>query len=235
MEFARALARNTLRRIGLEKIHHPSLVDLMLKEDIATVLDVGANQGHFGIEIRERGYRGRIVSFEPIASVFEVLRRRADRDPAWDAYRCGIGDRDAELEISIAAAPVFSSFKPPSEYTAAKWAGAREVRRETAPVIRLDGFLAHHPEYLANAYLKIDTQGMEREVLLGAGDLLPRFRAVQLEVALRPLYQGQETLCTMVDWMAGRGFEVAMAKENGFDWETVRLLELDLVFVRTAT
>jgi FkbM family methyltransferase len=234
MEFARALVRNALRRIGLEKIHHPSVVDLMLKEGIETVLDVGANQGHFGIEIRERGYRGRIVSFEPISAVFEVLRRRAARDPAWDAWRCGVGDREAELEISVAASHVFSSFKPPSDYTAAKWPGAREVRRETAPVVRLDAFLADHPEYLASAYLKIDTQGMEREVLAGAGDLLPRFRAVQLEVALRTLYEGQDTLCTMVDYMADRGFEVAMAKENGFDWQAVRLLELDIVFVRSA-
>ena len=230
--FLRSIARRALRRAGLEKIHHPSFVDLLRHEQVETVLDVGANEGHYGVELRERGFRGRIVSFEPICSVYAALERRALADGQWDSYRLGVGDRAGDLSISISAASVFSSFKAPSAYTKGKFAGAKEERKETVPVIRLDSFLAQHQAYLDSAFLKIDTQGFEKEVLTGAGEALNRFRGVQLELPLRALYADQDQWIPMIEWMAERGFSVAMAKENGFDWETMRLLELDVLFWR---
>jgi FkbM family methyltransferase len=228
------MLRRSLRKAGLQKIHHPSFVDLLRHENIRTVLDVGANEGHYGAELRERGFSGRIVSFEPISAVFAKLEARACTDGSWDCYRLGVGDHDGDLTISVSVASVFSSFKAPSQYTSAKFVGAKEERRETVPVVRLDSFLADHPAYLDEAFLKIDTQGFEKEVLLGAGSLLDRFRGVQLELPIRQLYAEQDKWIPMVEWMANFGFGVAMAKENGFDWDAMRLLELDVLFMRDA-
>jgi FkbM family methyltransferase len=223
--------RRGLRKLGIERIHHPSFAGLMAHEAIETVFDVGANDGHFGSEIREQGYKGTIVSFEPIPSVFEKLKARSASDPKWHVFCQGVGDQEGHLPISVTAATVFSSFKAPSNYTARKFSGAQVDRTEMVPVGRLDRFLDQHPEFGANAYLKIDTQGFEKEVLAGAGEHLRRFKAIQLEVALRPLYDGQDTLVSMVTWMADQGFEIGLAKENGYDWSTMRLLEMDLLFV----
>lgn len=233
MQSVRALARQSLRMVGLEKIHHPSFVNLILHEQIETVLDVGANEGHYGADLRERGFSGRIVSFEPIGTVFDTLAARTAPDPLWEAHRLGVGNQNEARDIAVTAAHVFSSFKPATDYTAKKFVGAQVDRSERVQVVRLDTFLADHPAYLKNSFLKIDTQGFEREVLEGAGALLQSFRAVQLELPLRQLYQGQDSWLSMVQWMAERGFEIAMAKENGFDWDAMRLLELDVVFVRT--
>lgn len=224
--------RRLLRKTGLEKIHHPSFVDLLRHERVATVLDVGANEGHYGVELRERGFAGQIVSFEPIPSVYRTLKRRADLDSRWESHQLGVGEANGELSISVSAATVFSSFKAPSDYTRDKFTGAKEERRETVPVVRLDSFLAARPELLDCCFLKIDTQGFEREVLAGAGDLLTRFCGIQLELPLRQLYADQMLWVDMIEWMAERGFEVAMAKENGFDWDSMRLLELDVLFWR---
>ena len=237
MDAARSLIRRGLRRVGLQKIHHPSFPDFIRHENIRTVFDVGANGGHYGVELREGGFDGRIVSFEPVAASFAKLDARARRDDRWNSFRLGLGAVAEERTISVTASDVFSSFKPPSNYTANKFVGAREVSREVVDVIRLDQFIANHPAILAGdgrAYLKIDTQGFEREVIEGAGRALDRFFAIQLELPLRQLYQGQDSWLTMVDWLDQLGFEVAMAKENGFDWQAVRLLELDVVFVRKA-
>ena len=73
MDAARSLIRKTLHRVGLQKIHHPSFVDFIRHEEIRTVFDVGANVGHYGVELREGGFDGRIVSFEPIAAPFAKL------------------------------------------------------------------------------------------------------------------------------------------------------------------
>ena len=163
----RSLARRAMRKAGFEKIHHPSVVDLMCHEGIATVIDVGANEGHYGVDLRERGFAGRIVSFEPIPSVYRLLAARAAADPTWEAHQLGVGDEEGELPISVSAATVFSSFKPPTGYTRDKFEGAKEARRETVPVVRLDRFLADRPELLGDCFLKVDTQGFEREVLEG--------------------------------------------------------------------
>ncbi len=235
MDAARSLIRKALHRVGLQKIHHPSFVDFIRHEEIRTVFDVGANVGHYGVELREGGFDGRIVSFEPIAAPFAKLATRANRDKNWDCYHLGLGSLAETRTISVTAADVFSSFKPPSDYTAKKFVGAREVGREEVRVARLDQFIADHPESLADgkrAYLKIDTQGFESEVLEGAGSRLDRFFAIQLELPLRQLYQGQDSMRAMIDRLDQLGFEIAMAKENGFDWQAVRLLELDVVFVR---
>ena len=229
---ARVMVQRALERLGLERTHHPSFVDLMRHERIRHVLDVGANEGQFASGIRQRGYRGRIVSFEPVSAAFAALERRAQRDPLWDVHRLGISDVGGNAAISVACASVFSSFKPLSAYTATKFAGAKEQYRETVPVVRLDEFLSAHPELLDDAYLKVDTQGFEREVLAGLGDQLPRMKAVQLELPLRLLYEGQATMVEIVEWMHERGFQIAMAKENGFDWTAMRLLEIDMLFVR---
>lgn len=163
--------------------------------------------------------------------------RRLRRAPAaidhGDAFQVGVGDTAGELSLSVTAEDVFSSFKPPNDYTAAKFGGARETGRELVSVVRLDEFIAEHPLLANNAplYLKIDTQGFEREVLDGAGSLLGGFRAIQLELPLRTLYRGQQEWREIVDFMAAKGFDIAMAKENGFDWDAMRLLELDVVFV----
>ena len=127
------------------------------------MLGVGANEGHYGVQMRERGFTGRIVSFEQIPAVYRALASRAASDPRWEAHQLGVGEADGELSISLSADSVFSSFKAPSDYTSGKFSGAREEQREAVPVVRLDSFLGDRLDLLDDCFLKIETQGFERE------------------------------------------------------------------------
>ena len=93
----RSIARRGLHKAGLQRIHHPSFVQLFLHEGVATVLDVGANEGQYGGELRERGFAGQIVSFEPIPAVYRKLAARADGDPRWETHQLGVGEADGDL------------------------------------------------------------------------------------------------------------------------------------------
>lgn len=226
------LVKRAARAAGFDLARHkPSFVDLMRRNAISTVLDVGANEGQYGLEIREHGYQGRIISFEPIAGVHEILRQRAARDGAWETHCMALAEENGEREIAVSQKTVFSSFKRLSEYSEANFPGAQAASMEKVKVARLDAFLTEHPLDLGTTYLKVDTQGFEKEVVLGAGEALSRIRAVQMELALRPLYENQEKWFEMVRWMEERGFRTALAKENGVDLERSELLELDMVFV----
>ena len=228
----RSIARRSLHRAGLQRIHHPSFVELLLHEKVGTVIDVGANEGQYGSDLREEGYGGTIVSFEPISAVCKLLKARAAADRRWEAHQFGVGETDGELSISVSEKTVFSSFKSLTDYSVGNFPGAQEERREVVPVVRLDTFLKDRGDLLENSFLKVDTQGFEREVLAGCGDLLTRFRGIQLELPLRQLYTDQMLLVPMIQWMGERGFTVAMVKENGFDHASMRLLELDVLFWR---
>jgi FkbM family methyltransferase len=204
----------------------------MQHHNIQTVLDIGANEGQYARSVRDAGYRGRIISFEPISTVYAALRANSIGDPMWEVHLLALGDTEGERTISISEKSVFSSLKQPSPYAVERFPGSRAARQEIVRVSRLDHFIDAHPIDLRYTYLKVDTQGFEKEVLLGAGSALTSIPAVQLELALRQLYIDQVGWLEMIEWMESHGFKVALAKENGFDLDEFELLELDVVFLR---
>ncbi|MET9493424.1 hypothetical protein [Streptomyces sp. NPDC006552] len=62
--------------------------------EIDLVLDSGGQDGAFGRALRRRGYRGRIVSFEPFGGPRAGVRRAAARDRGWHVLPYALGDRD---------------------------------------------------------------------------------------------------------------------------------------------
>src|ERR1700686_1867632 len=66
---------------------------LLTQLDVDCVLDVGANRGQFAQELRGIGYNGQIISFEPIASEFSVLRRKFANDSKWRGYQIALGSK----------------------------------------------------------------------------------------------------------------------------------------------
>src|SRR5262245_60167366 len=66
--------RHVMRRL-IEKVDvDPALARHLRGLKIETVLDVGANEGQYGRILRRIGFRGRIISFEPLLQPFEVLQ-----------------------------------------------------------------------------------------------------------------------------------------------------------------
>ena len=86
----------------------------MLKaHEVNLVFDIGANAGQFAQSLRELGYRGRIVSFEPQSEAREQLERAASVDPLWEvAPKAAIGPEDGEIELNLAANSISSSLLP---------------------------------------------------------------------------------------------------------------------------
>ena len=54
--------------------------------DINVIFDIGANVGQFAREIRQHGYKGKIISFEPLTSARKKLLSFASRDPDWQVH-----------------------------------------------------------------------------------------------------------------------------------------------------
>jgi FkbM family methyltransferase len=204
---------------------------LLERRGVDVVLDVGANAGQYGTMLREQGFGGRLVSLEPLAEPYAELERRAAADGAWEAVRVAASDVDGEITLNLTQDSRSSSVLSRNERFADKdgWA-PKESRRVAAR--RLDGLVGELLRPPERAYLKVDVQGYERHVLDGAADALGRFEALELELSVLPLYEGQAQLADMLPLLAERGFRPVCLEPILLDDDGL-LMELDGLFART--
>jgi FkbM family methyltransferase len=228
------------RRLGWDLVprrkarpHEAQIVHIVNRFRVGCVLDVGANVGQYGAMLRAWGYRGRIVSFEPLAAAHAALARRAAGDARWQvAPRTAIGDREGEVEIEVSAESDMSSIRPQSALLREISPSSRITGRERVPLARLEVAAAPFLQPDERLFLKSDTQGFEAEVLAGAIGLLPRLAGLQLELSLVRCYEGEPGWRAMIDRLAALGFVPYLFIPGYFERKLARQLQIDGVFMR---
>jgi FkbM family methyltransferase len=197
------------------------------------VFDIGANKGQYGQSLRDVGYMGRVVSFEPLTSAHALLTRTASGDANWVVHpRGAIGDHDGELSINIAGNNVSSSALPMLKQLAQAAPESLYVGSEKTPLARLDTVAPAYVQGAKSVFVKIDTQGFEAPVLRGATQVLQNCRAVQLELSLTALYEGQELWEFFLADLTQRGFQLWTVLPGFMEVSTGRTLQMDAIFVR---
>lgn len=217
--------------------HDARYAHLLRTRDIRQILDVGANTGQYGSLLRsDHGYRGRILSFEPLTSAHAALTARAAADPLrlWDvAPRTALGSTNGTATIHVAGNSVSSSILPmqPAHESAAPQSVGRGVEQIT--IRRLDDVVREQGVTVdRHVLLKIDTQGYELEVLKGAEETVSAAGAIQTEMSFQPLYGGQPLFDEVYAYLARRGFTVFDIVPGFSDPRSGRLLQADGIFVR---
>ena len=201
---------------------------------IDTIIDVGANAGQFARSLRrDVGYRGKIISIEPLPHAYAKLTERFGDDQDWSAFNLALGDAEGRLPINIAGNSGSSSFLPMlwrHEVAAprSRYLGQVEVR-----IARLDGIPDLCAAAQRNAMLKIDTQGYELSVLRGAGDILDYFFLVYLEVSFVPLYENGPLIEDVIGFLRQRRFDPILIKGGFADARASHQLQADILFART--
>lgn len=234
------LVRKTLRKFGWElQRFDPAtsewavLSRLLADRDIRMVLDVGANAGQFATNLRDAGYSGRIVSFEPLAEAHARLRAKARGDSNWIvAERMAIGDRDGEVEIHVAGNSVSSSVLAMLKSHTDFAPGSRYTGSETVPLAKLDSLVDKFAGPDEPLFIKLDVQGFEREVLRGANATLRRTAGLQVELSLVSLYEGQQLYQEAIDSLQRLGYRLWSLAPDTVDPRTGKLLQMDGIFLR---
>jgi FkbM family methyltransferase len=224
----RRLLRKYFRRLGFQRKIAPDFIDVINSLNIELLLDVGSNDGAYGREIRDAGYKGLIVSFEPNPYAYKRLIYKIRNDTNWVAHQYALGESEGEALLNISQNDVLSSFKSFTNF--GKIHDGKIASKEVAKVLTIDKFLSEHTDYLLkNIYLKIDTQGYEMEVLRGALNSLNSIKAVQAEIALIHTYLDEIDWLEFLFWMRSIKFEVATAICNSSYKAQIR--EFDFVFI----
>lgn len=236
-------AQKCLDRFGLTLIanwrlhdrdHAIHLAALFERLAIDCVIDVGANSGGYGRFLREQvHYDGLIISFEPIPATAEACRRCAERYGDWRVITKALGGRSGAAPINVARDSVFTSFLQPIAQQEAGFAARNVVAgTEVVEIARLDELLPQlRVEHgFRNVFLKIDTQGYDREVLDGAGSSLAEIGALQTELSVRQIYAGMPTWLTSLQYLGDRGFNITGMYPVSRD-EQMRVIEFDCVLI----
>ena len=205
------LVRSALRRRGLEigpyQPFGAELVELLARLEVDCVLDVGAFTGTTGRMLRELGYRGRIVSFEPSSENFTLLEEEAAGDAGWEVRHVGVGSAAGTMELRLAGSAGSSSLLEPNAYALGEMPRIFTVRgSESVPVTTIDDIFEDATQGARSVFLKVDTQGYDLEVIHGAAASLPKLAALQVELALQPTYEGQPGYLDVLAELAAAGF-----------------------------
>ncbi|HWL01464.1 MAG TPA: FkbM family methyltransferase [Microbacteriaceae bacterium] len=215
-------------------MHDPAARTVLLlnAHGVDTVLDVGANDGEFATSIRELGFTGKLISFEPLEEPFRALARRAEKDGNWDVRRIAIGSESGEVMLNVAGnAGQSSSILPMLDRHEAAAPSSRYVAQQMVPIARLDDLVADL-DLGRRALLKIDVQGYEHAVLDGARDLLASGTVVgvQSEVSLVPVYEGAMAFEEAVGKMRSLGLVLQGIEPVFTDRKTGQVLQVDALF-----
>lgn len=207
--------------------------EILRRCGVTLVLDVGANVGQYALGLRRHGgYRGQILSFEPVAAAYEALARTAANDPEWDCVRLALSDQDGTAEITVAASSDSSSFLPFSDRRLSPAPGAFPVATESVRTARLDSLSALKSADVV--LLKLDVQGFEPRVLAGAAETLASITLLECELLFEQLYEGQPTFREMVDLIDDLGFRPISVAPGNLNFRTASLVYIDMIFARSS-
>ncbi len=211
-----------------------NLIGALVSRNIDVVVDVGANSGQYATDLRRSEFTGRIVSFEPLSGPFAQLAVGAAADPLWDCRRCALGDFDGSVSMNVAGnTGASSSILPMLQSHQDVFPHANYVATEDVEMFKLDSI---GPEILRPndaAFLKIDVQGFEKQVIAG-GDTTIRQHCVgmQIELSFAALYEGDMLVEEALALVDSLGFVLAGLAPGFIDIRNGRVLQADGIFFR---
>lgn len=233
--------KKAMRKLGIDVIKFTpeqseiaQIQYLLAYHKINLILDVGANIGQYAKSVRNIGYSGEIVSFEPLSTAYSKLETRSRKDPLWKvAPRTAIGNVDGEIEINISGNSQSSSLLKMLDLHLNAAPQSVYVGSEVVRISKLDTIAQTYVEnHIDSVFLKIDVQGFEMQVIEGAFQILPKVEGIQMELSLAPLYEGQLLLDEMLKRVDQLGYELHAILPGFTDKRTGRLLQVDGVFFR---
>ncbi|HET6225684.1 MAG TPA: FkbM family methyltransferase [Bacteroidia bacterium] len=231
------LLNSVLHKIGFELARYNKGINGILRRgaifekfNIDLIIDVGANTGLYGKECRQSGYKGQLISYEPLTNAFEKLIRNIKNDPAWKAYNFALGSENSKQLINVSANSHSSSILEISDThtnaeTSASYIGKQEIQIKT-----LDSVFDDIKGKSREIFLKIDTQGFELNVLKGAANSLSKIHTVQLEMSLQSLYIGQPLYKDVMAFLHSNDYTLLDVEPGFADSNTGSLLQFDGIF-----
>lgn len=200
------------------------------RNNIKTVLDIGANTGQFAKLIHEVLPKAKIYSFEPIPSVYELLKKNtANQDLPVTCMPYALGAEDGEMEMNVNDFSPSSSMLDITDIHKKNFKFAQKTRKENITIRKLDGIPSL--DIVDNLFIKIDVQGFEDQVIKGGLSTIAKAKIILCEVTFKPLYENQKLFGDIYKEFIALGFRYEGNFEQVYDNTTGEILYADAIFV----
>ena len=201
---------------------------LLKSDEIKVLIDVGANKGQYVERVRKDGYKGQVHSFEPTSN-YEILKKIASLDNDWHVHNIALSNFDGEEIMNVSSNQGLSSSLLKPKEILNQGFGIGFTEKEKVIVHRLESIYKEID--MDNGYLKLDVQGSEMDILLGAERILSKFRFIEFESALVQLYEGETTHYEISRWLMDHGFKPIQVVVTHWD-SSGATISLDAIFER---
>jgi FkbM family methyltransferase len=199
--------------------------------DFKTVIDVGAYIGAFSFAMATILPETRIYAFDPLPENCQKLCKNMGWFNKFYYFQTALGDQKGSLEFWKSDFVASSSALPMGELHKKTFPHTANLTPLKVPVARLDDYL---PQIILKnpALLKVDVQGYEERVFMGALELLRQVDWIMTEISYKPLYEGQATFDKIYGLLKKQGFEFAGNFETLLSPLDDSILQSDAMFVR---
>ncbi len=223
----------------LKRLRYPSLVSFGLLASLATmrsrrvikdidsIWDVGANEGQFAFMASSVWPELPIYSFEPDPVVYKKLCSNFIKHKIHGrTHELALADTEGDKQFLRYESNVNNSFLERDKSV------DRTGNQILVSCKTLDVISTQLPE-VKSAFLKLDVQGFELEVIAGARNFLKRCRYVQIEVSFSSPYSGGANADQVLLAMRQLGFECIEILDLLRDKKANhKIIEADLLFQR---
>lgn len=227
-----------LTRIG-KKNDYFSLRKRFLEDlNIDLVIDVGANKGQYATVLRNIGYEGKIVSFEPMSKMFSMLHSNSKLDSSWECFNFALGSQTTTSKMYVLEELPLSSILPNNADLKTQHSD-KVLEEETIQIKTLDSvfkdLFCGGCSSSQNIWLKIDTEGFELEVLKGAEELLEKVKILDVEVCFQERKRGQSLVFEINDFLRSKGFQLFTFGPLHINYLNGQVLDTDALYLRGAS
>lgn len=185
---------------GLSDDHHQLFFDRLRPDDC--VIDVGANIGAFSLRCAKRVIEGRVFSFEPDPDNYAHAKVNFELN-AFKHMRLihqGLSDHEGEAELVC--------LDPHNTGTNRIVGGHQGVAKARISLTTLDAFVAAEGLSRVDA-IKVDVEGHEYQVLMGAMKTLMRFQPMILvEMSSKNLAQQGTSVQKVAQLIENLGYKI---------------------------
>ena len=202
------------------------LQQLLIREQINCVLDIGSHKGSFIQSLRKIGYKKHIISFEPTLSSYQYLKNNFSDDKNLICYNIALGDFNGKQKINTMGLSNLNSFLDPIDLNVKS--------KINVKVKKLDEIMPDILKKVENPkiFCKIDTQGYDLNVLKGAGEYVNSFKILQSEISIQPLYKNTPNYIQSFEYFESIGFKVIQLFPCSKNNKLNETLEFDCIMIR---
>lgn len=217
------------------KAQEISALKKIIKElNVDVIFDIGANAGRYAQMLRrDIGYKGPIISCEPIPNLASQLRFDASSDSLWFIEECVVSDSTGNLNFNLAVDRECSSLEiATNKYTTHCAEFVAVEKSIVVNSVTLDELLKKWSMKIdfQRPFVKLDTQGHDLRILLAAKNI-QKIVGFQSELSVKRLYEDAPKFDVAINKYIELGFDIsAFISNNGANF--LDLVEFDCLMIR---